>query len=143
MRQRWIVALLPLVACYGPAPLPEPFSRCDQTQGDPWEIAGDGGDDPVAVVSGELRVRVSYGGGCEEHAFQICWDGAFMESEPVQARLDLVHRGNNDGCDAWLTEELSFDLTPMRTAWQDAYGGGPGTMTLLLAGEQATYAFDR
>ena len=139
---RAFVVCLPLVACYGPAPLPPAFSDCDASQGDPWDLVTDGAEDPIAVVAGELRVRVGYGGGCAEHEFQICWDGGFLESNPVQARLDLLHRGNNDGCDAYLTEELSFDLAPMRSAWQESYGGGAGTMILRLGDASATYAFD-
>lgn len=96
----------------------------------------------VAVSGDTLQVNVSYGGGCEEHFFTLCWpDQSFMESDPVQVNLELLHTGPMDACDAWLTEDLSFDLEPLKTAWQSGYGGGSGTITVHLGGQTVTYTF--
>jgi hypothetical protein len=59
-----------------------------------------------AVVSGHaLQVTLSYGGGC---------------------RFD-------DPCDAWITRVFTFDLIPMKLAYQGSYGvGEPGKTTLIL-----------
>ncbi len=38
----------------------------------------------VQVEGNEIQFQVSFGGGCEPHAFRLCWDGAFLESFPVQ-----------------------------------------------------------
>lgn len=134
-----------LAACGGttPNPWPEPFADCRAADGDPYDIGGSGGaEDPVIVVGDELRVEVGYGGGCEDHAFQICWDGSFMESEPVQARIDLLHDAKGDGCEAYVTDELSFDLNPLRLAWQSAYGGAGGEIVLRLGEHSANYRFE-
>jgi hypothetical protein len=139
------LTLLTFAACggAGPTPWPDPFSDCRAADGDPYDIGPSGGaEDPVVVVGHELRVTVGYSGGCEEHAFQICWDGSFMESDPVQARIDLLHDANGDGCEAYVTDELSFDLNPMRLAWQSYYGGSGGEIILRLRERSATYRFE-
>ncbi|MEL6344444.1 MAG: hypothetical protein AAFV53_15100 [Myxococcota bacterium] len=74
--------------------------------------------DPVdleqfAIDDNELTVTVGYGGGCEDHFFRMCWDGSVAESAPVQISLNLIHDGNGDSCEAYITEDLVFDLSPL------------------------------
>ena len=95
----------------------------------------------LAVTGDVLEISVSYGGGCETHGFQLCWDGAFMESNPVQAALALGHDANDDACDAYLTETLSFGLEPLKQAWIDGYGGSTGTIIIDLGSESVEYVF--
>ncbi len=91
---------------------------------------------------GAVSVGVSYGGGCEEHVFELCWpDGAFMESEPVGARLELWHSGEPDFCEAWIEEERVIDVSPMADAWRAAYGDGPGELVLHIGEYSVTYRF--
>ncbi|MDQ4076123.1 MAG: hypothetical protein M3220_07730, partial [Chloroflexota bacterium] len=45
----------------------------------------------AAITEDVLEVQVSYSGGCEEHTFDLIWEGGFEESNPVQAPLTLVH----------------------------------------------------
>jgi hypothetical protein len=115
---------------------PVAFSAC---------TAYDSGSADVSAlsVSGDtLSVEVGYGGGCEDHQFTVCWpDQVFAESEPVQASLALWHEANGDSCEAYLTEVLDFDLTPMKEAWIAGYGGSTGTMILNLEGQSASYSF--
>ena len=47
---------------------------------------------------------------------------AFLESNPVQANLFLRHDDKNDACDAYITTEVSFDLTPLAELYQQFYG---------------------
>ena len=68
-----------------------------------------------------LKFKISYSGGCNEHDFWLYGSKAFLESNPVQVEVLLSHDGKNDACDAWLTEELEFDLTPLKTAYKQAY----------------------
>ncbi len=77
-----------------------------------------------ASISGNvLTLSVSYGGGCEDHDFLLYMSPpAFMESFPVQANLYLHHDGHADACDAYLTEELHFDLSPIRSLYYRFYG---------------------
>ncbi len=64
---------------------------------------------------------MSYSGGCETHSFRLCWpEPSFMESEPVQTNLEIIHDGPPDPCDAYPTEVVSFDLSPLKAAWIDS-----------------------
>jgi hypothetical protein len=87
-----------------------------------------------AQVSGHtLQVTLSYGGGCRTHDVKgVAW-GGWMESFPVQVRLFLSHEDFDDPCDAWITREFSFDLIPLKIAYQASYGvAEPGKTTLIL-----------
>lgn len=97
--------------------------------------------DGLAIAGDTLEITVSYSGGCEEHEFQLCWDGAFMESDPVQARLTLGHDAHGDACEAYLTETLIFGLEPLKQAWIDSYGGSTGTIILELGDQSLAYDF--
>lgn len=121
-----------------PEPEPHPFEGgeilscddADELADDPYDLQG------ASYVGGdELEIEVHYGGGCEEHEWALCWDGEFMESEPVQARLDLRHDDRDDPCRAYLHDTLTFDLAELREAYEEAYGAGPGTMILQLDGD--------
>ncbi|HCH63437.1 MAG TPA: hypothetical protein DFR83_11570 [Deltaproteobacteria bacterium] len=91
---------------------------------------------------GTLMVDVSYGGGCETHSFALCWpDQSFMESAPVQVSLELLHTGPRDDCDAWITETLDLDLSPMADAWRESYGAESGEMIVYLGGFSTRYSF--
>ena len=115
--------------------LPDAFSACNPADGDATELAN-------ATVSGDtLTIDASYSGGCETHEFQICWDQLFLESEPVQVHLGVWHDGNGDSCEAYPTETLSFDLTPLKQAWQDGYQQESGTITVHTDGGSVTYTF--
>jgi len=97
--------------------------------------------DKVFIDGDSIRIDVSYSGGCEEHFFKLCWNEIFMESDPVQTNLELIHEGNKDGCEAYVSESLSFDLTPMKEEWQQAYDSDSGTMIIHLKGRNVSYDF--
>jgi len=109
---------------------------------DPGEVMICGPDapmDPVyihdAQITGDtLYVHLSYSGGCEEHILTHCWDGAFAESEPVQAFTRIAHNANMDPCEAQPEEMLEFDLTPMKVSWQEGYQQESGTIILHVEG---------
>lgn len=137
-----------LAGCTEPDPgtkTPTNFSDCLIDDGDAIALStGDGyaieGD---AVIQGDtLKVLVGYSGGCEAHEFSICWpDQSFMESNPVQVGLALFHNANNDICEAYISEEIELDLTPLRVAYEDGYGASSGTILIRFNGEQLTYDF--
>lgn len=87
--------------------------------------------DRADIVSGEivgdrLHLSVRFGGGCAEHDFALLHSGVFMESHPVQTRLQLAHDAHGDPCRALLGRDLSFDLAPLKAAYRQAYGSrGP------------------
>ena len=60
-----------------------------------------------------LEVDVGYGGGCEEHVFELVWDGLVLETFPGQVNLRLTHDGNGDVCEAYIMPTLRFDLRPL------------------------------
>ena len=111
----------------GPRPLVVDFA------GDPAAWPRDPLEIQIPGIEGDiLSVRVAYGGGCKVHLVRGVAVGGFMESAPVQVRVVLSHEDHDDPCDAWLTRELRFDLTPLKRAYQDAYGVGGGATSLRV-----------
>jgi hypothetical protein len=81
-----------------------------------------------------LRLRVSYGGGCRTHLFQVIVEKAFMESFPVQVRARVAHESNDDPCDAIVERTLRWDLSPLRERYRASYGTGSGAIAIQLRG---------
>jgi hypothetical protein len=110
--------------------------------------------DPIAevgvlgphVVDDQLKLWVSHGGGCADHAFKLCWDATFAADSllPV-AHLSLVHENNNDTCDGWRGAALAFDLSPLADAWLDAAEHKLGPIQLRIAdgfGNESSTVYD-
>jgi hypothetical protein len=57
----------------------------------------------------------------------------------VSARL--AHDADGDMCRALISEDLHFDLAPLRRHYQEAYGQGPGVIAFILEGWRITYEF--
>ncbi|RKU14262.1 hypothetical protein C6502_01330 [Candidatus Poribacteria bacterium] len=96
----------------------------------------------AVITNDSLDVTVSYSGGCQDHIFNLVSSGMFLESDPVQMPLVLIHNANNDRCEAWITEDHSFDLTPIKELYQDAYHQSTGIINILLKDAGAlTYQF--
>jgi len=102
---------------------------------DPWTFVGH------AIAGDTLTLSIQYGGGCRVHRFAFLVDPAFRESHPVQVSARLAHDADGDLCRALISEDLRFDLGPLRRHYQDAYGQGPGVVVILLAGRRITYTF--
>ena len=79
-----------------------------------------------------LTLNVSYSGGCETHAFTLVAEERFLESFPVQLRVSLAHNANSDTCEALITEDHRFDLTPIKEMYQKGYRTEQGTIVLRL-----------
>jgi len=85
----------------------------------------------VTVKNDVLTLNVSYGGGCQEHEFELYMTPpTFMESNPVQANIYLRHDGNGDTCEAYLTEDVSFDISKIAENYRDAYQSRAGVVLL-------------
>lgn len=122
----WATGLL--VACT--PEVPEIWSNCDAR--DPVTVTG------ARQESDTLAVDVSYGGGCETHQFSMCWpDRVFLESDPVQVPVVIWHDDGGDTCEAAISQTLQFDLRPLYTAFDDAYGA-PGQVVVGLDGASVT-----
>ena len=95
------------------------------------------GEDPYELVAigldgDALTATVSYGGGCRDHEFTLVLADAFMMTDPVRLRATLAHAADDDPCEAWLTEDIAFDLTPVRKLYGDS-GHQGGTVVLMLS----------
>lgn len=86
----------------------------------------------AAITDDTLRLTVSYSGGCEPHEFTLVTSGAFFESSPVRLPISVAHNANDDPCEAYPTEVYHFDLTGIKTLYQEAYQQEAGTIILLL-----------
>ena len=60
-----------------------------------------------------LKMVVRYGGGCDDVIFQLVDAEAIMESLPIQRNIRLSLQ-DNDFCEALVTQELNYDLTPLQ-----------------------------
>ena len=87
----------------------------------------------ATIVEDTLTIHVAYGGGCEDHQFTLIASEVFMESDPVQLSVSIVHNANLDPCERWVEEAYHFDLTPIKTMYQQAYQQDAGTIVLNLA----------
>jgi hypothetical protein len=103
---------------------------CTPSYTDPYDV------ELLSINEDELQVMVSYGGGCETHEWELCWDGALMTSSPPQVELSLGHNANNDGCFAIISEFLQFDVSTL----QNSISSG-NSITIHFAGQQVEYSF--
>jgi hypothetical protein len=93
----------------------------------------------MEVVGDELVLSVSHG--CGEHAYGLCYSDEWQESYPVQVGITVLHDAGGDLCDALLTEELRFDLTPLREQYEQMYQSESGAIELQTDGSGAVYEF--
>lgn len=86
-----------------------------------------------AIHGGRLDFKVTYSGGCASHHFKLIAFGGWMESFPVQIQAFLSHDANGDTCEAWIERDLSFDLKPLKRAYEESYGvSEPGSTTVVI-----------
>ncbi len=97
----------------------------------------------VALEGDLLVLGVGHSGGCEDHVFGGCWDGAFAESDPVQVSAFLSHDSNGEICEAYFSVMVEVDLSPMRVEYQTGYQTESGEISIGLDGwpEAIIYAF--
>jgi hypothetical protein len=93
--------------------------------------------DPATVEKADIKrhrlyLTVSYGGGCTDHIFELYGLGYFQESNPPIASIYLSHNANGDMCEAWITRELVFDLTPLKQTYTKFYRSRRGEFYLRI-----------
>ncbi len=95
--------------------------------GDPFQLG-------TAEIHGDfLDVPATYSGGCTAHDLKAVAWGGWIKTDPVQLRVFLSHEDFDDACEALVTRVLSFDLGPVKGAYQADYGvEGPGETTVIL-----------
>ncbi len=121
-----------LVACDPTTPIADPYEECPANTALATVIDAE-------IVGDTLFASVAHSG-CDQAEVTPCWDGAFMESFPVQVALDLSI-GPAQACDAYFEFETEIDLGPLKQAYEDGYGSGAGSMILNLDGESILYEF--
>lgn len=69
-----------------------------------------------AQVSGDcLTINYSYAGGCGKHEFELRLLDHFCATPPLPpTTLQFVHEANGDVCQAFITEERSYDLSSVQ-----------------------------
>lgn len=94
----------------------------------------------AATLEGdELNLNVSYSGGCQEHLFRFVAERNFIDGNPVEAVFVLSHNANNDACEAWLTNRLSFDLSPLKAYFRSVYQVNEGQILIKVTDTDKTY----
>lgn len=78
-----------------------------------------------------LALHVGFSGCSPEHPFSLYAVGGFMESNPPQHDLVLVHELDEE-CDAAWEQRLGFDLTELKAEYMAMYG--PGELICNLIG---------
>ena len=75
----------------------------------------------TAFIYGDfLKINISYGGGCEDHIFNLVHEFLFCGTPPVHVPLYLTHNSNNDLCEAALVQELCFDISELNNLCDDS-----------------------
>ena len=98
---------------------------------DAYEIAI-AGDDAPAIVDDTLTVTLSRGGGCKDHDFTLVAAPEFREKDPVELAFTIVHDNMGDMCEAYLTDEVEFDLTKIKDLYEAAYPESDGVVSLAF-----------
>jgi hypothetical protein len=93
--------------------------------------------DFYSIQGDKLVLDLSYGGGCENHDFAVCYEPGFRESDPVQGTLRLLHDAHDDACKAIKSANLAFDLRP----YADYYRGLYQTDGGRISTDYGLYAF--
>jgi hypothetical protein len=87
----------------------------------------------VAVDGDCLYLKLSFSGGCRNHEIELA-QIHLDQNETEIPLLEIRHNANGDMCEAWLTQEIQFDLTPLKEDGITQFQ----LKALLLGGE--TYA---
>ena len=105
-------------------------------QSDPFRL------DSAAVKDDMLTTVVSYSGGCRNHEFTLVAPRSFQEpAGSVQLAIILFHDANGDPCEAYPSEQLRFDLRPIRRLYQESYSKVSGTVYLRLDGHSGPLVY--
>lgn len=76
--------------------------------------------DPINVMDAKieddcLRLTLQYGGGCREHEVDLILVVPECATPPFPPPAFLIsHDANGDLCEAWITKEVSFDISGLQ-----------------------------
>lgn len=71
--------------------------------------------DPLTIESATIKgniltIEVTYGGGCQEHEFQLIGSEMIAKSMPPIRSMKLIHNAKEDNCRAIVPQTLKFDI---------------------------------
>jgi hypothetical protein len=69
----------------------------------------------ISLNRDELKLNISYSGGCKEHAVELYALKEIQKSNPAQVTLLLSHNSNGDMCEAYITKTVPFDLNVLKS----------------------------
>ena len=95
----------------------------------------------IKVVGDIVKINISYSGGCRDHEFKLIAQNYFGESDSPKAELVLSHNSNLDPCEAFLTEEHSFNLLPLKYEFIKKFEKDSGTILMVLEEKELVYSF--
>lgn len=107
------VTWLEQVGC-GPIILvkPEVTYVSNKLPSDPFTING-------AKINGDcLEILLSFGGGCKAHEFVMTYQ-KLPNFDKYSGQLILGHNSHGDMCEAYITQTVSFDLSPLKEQDKD------------------------
>jgi len=87
----------------------------DQLDGDAFELRA------ARIEGTDLVVDVAYSGGCAEHAFSGFTPEVNLTIYPPQITVFVVHEGNGDMCEAYLSESVNLDMTSLLDTFGDEF----------------------
>ncbi len=67
----------------------------------------------VAVDGDCLYLKLSFSGGCRNHKIELARIHLDHNENEIPV-LEIRHDAKGDMCEAWLTQEIQFDLTPLK-----------------------------
>jgi hypothetical protein len=127
--QGWLGADFGIARGWTPPPPPGAIQFTDRRPGllhrAPWTLLGADQSGP------QLSLQVGYSGCGPDHAFSLWMSGGLQESSPPRAVVTLVHE-TQEMCDAYFTQNVTFDLLPLFERYLQQYG--PGRLVLVLNG---------
>jgi len=77
----------------------------------------------TSMKGDNLIMLVQYGGGCQDHEWNLVTNGAYAKSLPPQITVNLEHNANGDMCRALLRDTLEFEIAELKY---------PGSMELII-----------
>ena len=70
----------------------------------------------VSVIGDCLQLKLSFSGGCKNHVIELARIHELNQEENEIPVLEIRHNANNDMCEAWLTQEIQFDIMTLKEA---------------------------
>ncbi|MDA8771733.1 hypothetical protein N9M80_01515 [Flavobacteriales bacterium] len=129
----WALVLPMLVAsCQRNTAAKDPQSASNEAQvrsraSDPFDLLG------ARIEGDSMMLDVRYGGGCQEHVFDLD-AGPMLKSLPPKQLLSIWHDAKGDNCRALFTKTIAFDLVPYRRSPH-------GITVIVLDGQELIYEY--